>query len=114
MKTIYRYRWITALMLLPLTGCEDLIETDMPATQTSSAQVFEELATADAAMQENYIRLRDRVLLMGSSNGLGALMGLYTDELQNWKLSNADEQSFYSNTDFQEKGNLYWLWTESY
>lgn len=114
MKTIYRYRWIAALMLLPLTGCEDFIEPDMPATQTSSAQVFEELATADAAMQENYIRLRDRVLLMGSSNGLGALMGLYTDELQNWKLSNADAQSFYTNTVFPQNGTLTQLWNESY
>ena len=114
MKTIYRYRWLTALLLLPLTGCEDFIEPDMPATQTSSAQVFEDVATADAAMQENYIRLRDRVLLTGNGNGVGALMGLYTDELQNWKLSSTDAQSFYTNTVFPQNGMLTQLWNESY
>lgn len=114
MKTIYRYKWFTALLLVPLTGCEDFIEPELPATQTSSTQVFEDVATADAAMQENYIRLRDRVLLTGNANGVGALMGLYTDELQNWKLSSADAQSFYTNTVFPQNGILTQFWNESY
>lgn len=114
MKTIYRYRLLTVMLLLSLIGCEDFIEPDMPTTQTSSAQVFDDVATADAAMQENYIRLRDRVLLTGNANGVGALMALYTDELQNWKLSSTDAQSFYTNTVFPQNGTLTQLWNESY
>lgn len=114
MKTIYKYKGLAALLIFSLLGCEDFIEPDMPATQTSSMQVFEEVATADAAMQENYIRLRDRVMLTGNANGVGALMALYTDELQNWKLSSTDAQSFYTNTVFPQNGTLTQLWNESY
>lgn len=64
------------------TSCEDFLEIDEPLGQIPHQEVYEDEATATAAVTTMYAKLRDEVLVTGTSFGMGALMGLYTDELE--------------------------------
>ncbi|HEX9826076.1 MAG TPA: RagB/SusD family nutrient uptake outer membrane protein [Flavobacteriaceae bacterium] len=100
---INQYRWpsITSarackLLYVPvliffLTTCSDFVEVDLPKNQLTSEQVFETKETAEAALRGIYGKMRDDGLLSGSFNGLGYLMGLYTDELDLYALSSTGE-----------------------
>ncbi|MBB4120009.1 hypothetical protein GGR32_002321 [Mesonia hippocampi] len=70
------------ICLLLISGCEDFLEIDEPFGQVPHQEVYEDEATATAAVTTMYAKLRDEVLVTGTSFGMGALMGLYTDELE--------------------------------
>ncbi|MDO5637842.1 MAG: RagB/SusD family nutrient uptake outer membrane protein [Myroides sp.] len=114
MKTIGNFKIMVLVILFIIAGCEDFIEADVPDTQITGSQVFKDAQTAEAALQETYIGLRDQVLVTGTGTGMGALMGLYTDELQNWRISNATDQSFYTNTVSPANNILSQIWNNSY
>lgn len=69
---------ISALLLF---GCDDYVTVDQPSSQLTSQTVFNDKTTATAALLDVYAKLRESSVLSGRSNGLSALMGLYTDEL---------------------------------
>src|SRR5690606_34525205 len=79
-----------------MTGCEDFLETDDPTGQISAEVVFEDEATATAAVTTMYAILRDEVLITGNSIGLGVLMGLYTDELDYYGAPGQPLESFFN------------------
>lgn len=114
MKTTYSFKSLLLIILFVASGCESFIETDTPNSQIIGAEVFEDTETAEAALQENYIRLRDQVLITGTGTGMGALMGLYTDELQNWRVNNVTDQSFYTNKVSPADGTLSQIWNNCY
>ncbi|MGD9556490.1 MAG: RagB/SusD family nutrient uptake outer membrane protein [Mangrovibacterium sp.] len=66
---------------LLLTSCEDLVEVDAPANQIGSAQVFEDVRAANAALAGLYAGLRDNSVLSGNTSGAGSLLGSYSDDL---------------------------------
>lgn len=114
-ESIMKTKFIYSLMMVTLLfSCEEFVDIDLPTTQISSVQVFDDVTTANAAMKENYILLRDRVLLTGKGNGVSALMGFYTDELVNWRASNSDFQSFYNNSVLVTNSTVNQLWNDSY
>lgn len=115
MKKTVKYNKILALMgFCLLYACEDFIDPDQPGTQIVAEEVFNDKKMTEAAMAENYVRLRDRVLLNGNSTGLGVAMGLYTDELQNWLVTNTYHQSLYTNTLTDSESAVKNLWDGSY
>lgn len=99
MKTKY----YTGLLLLAaaslsITSCEDFVEIDQPKDQLGSEMIFEDKALVEAALNQNYIQLRDKVILSGNNLGVGSLMGLYADDCTYWLPSNVSENSFFNNT----------------
>ncbi|MBW8360014.1 MAG: RagB/SusD family nutrient uptake outer membrane protein [Weeksellaceae bacterium] len=73
---------LTAALLLGLFSCEKLIETDWPNNQISTVQVFEDVQTANAALAGLYGGLWNSSPLSGGSDGMGAVLGTYTDDLK--------------------------------
>ena len=79
MKKIYP---IFCVVLLLFVACESLVEVDYPTNQIGTAQVFEDLQTANATLAGVYAQLRDRSVISGGSYiGIATLLGSYTDEL---------------------------------
>ncbi|KOH43271.1 RagB/SusD family nutrient uptake outer membrane protein [Sunxiuqinia dokdonensis] len=79
MKKRYFYFFLVALLL---ASCEDLVEVDDPTNQLGTAQVFEDVQTANAALTSLYVNLRDRsVITEGSYIGIGPLLASYADDL---------------------------------
>lgn len=82
---VYRLFHVSVLMVL-LTTCSDFVEVDLPKNQLTSEAVFESRETAEATLRSIYGKMREFGLSSGGFNGLGYLMGLYTDELDLYAL----------------------------
>lgn len=79
---------LSICILFTFLSCEDFLEAEDPFGQIPNTVVFEDEATATAALTTLYAKLRDEVLLTGGTSGLNIYMGLYADELDlygsNW------------------------------
>lgn len=95
MKAIYKMLCFTILTVMFLNSCDSFTEIDVPQSQLIGSVVFEDVATATAALVNSYARLREEGMVTGTAFGLSHIMGNYADEL-----------SFYgSNTSFQSFNN---------
>lgn len=93
-----------------MTGCESFTEVGLPASQLTATAVFEDKATANAAMVDIYSKIRDAGLLTGSLSGLSSQLGLYADELTLY----GGEVNFYNNALLPSGSEVSELWDSSY
>lgn len=117
MKTLYlTIKSVMKLMSLAalFSSCSNFIEVDLPSSQLTSDAVFENKATADAAMVEIYSKIRDRGLLTGYPSGLSRQLGLYADELQYYGVSGTSQDNFYHNVLLATGSEISELWNSSY
>jgi hypothetical protein len=64
------------------SGCDNLVEVDLPTNQIGTNQVFEDLQTANSALEYLYSKLRDQSVISGGSNyGAVVLLESYADNL---------------------------------
>ncbi|QEC44207.1 RagB/SusD family nutrient uptake outer membrane protein [Pseudobacter ginsenosidimutans] len=115
MKSSYNHLVITILLLIQLafTSCEKLIAVDMPDNQIDKNQVFENLQTANAALAGLYSGLFDNSPISGGSGGTGAILGVYTDDMDYYAASNADYQIFL-NQQIETNTTINTLWLNCY
>ena len=97
-----------------LSSCDEFVTVDLPTSQLSGPTVFEDVATADAALGYIYAKLRDEVLLQGNSSGIGCLMGHYADELDYYSSGNLAPQFFYQNNVLPSNVTIRTLWNGTY
>jgi tetratricopeptide (TPR) repeat protein len=88
---------ILLLAILVCIACEDFVAVDLPDSQLSSPTVFDNKATADAAMAYIYSAMRDEGMLSGNSLGLSAQLGYYADELDFYGSPSDASHSFFTN-----------------
>jgi hypothetical protein len=84
MKNIINSIIALLLMLyaaLSAVSCEKFIDTDFPNNQLATEQVFEDEKTADAALAGLYSGLWTGSVISGTTDGSGALLGNYTDDI---------------------------------
>jgi len=96
------------------TSCEDFVQADLPDTQLTTPVVFEDKATANAALIAIYAQIRDNGLLSGSPAGLSNQLGLYADELIYYGDIQSVSYNFYNNNLSPSSADLYALWNSSY
>ncbi|WP_142784072.1 RagB/SusD family nutrient uptake outer membrane protein [Changchengzhania lutea] len=102
------------LLLVLLTSCEDFVDIDPPNNQLTSAIVFEDAATVNAALTHVYGQLRDQGLTNGGVSGLGYLLGHYTDELTLYSTSQSGIQLFFDNNVLATDNTVLSQWNSSY
>lgn len=73
--------FITLLSLFLCSSCEELLEVDLPNSQVNRSDVFEDPATAKAALAQLYSDFGGSALFNGGTERLTYSMSLYTDEL---------------------------------
>lgn len=108
---------IIALILLSilLLNCEKLVEIDSPIDQINSADVFEDTYTADAALANLFIEIRDNSLLSGGSRGMSALLSSYTDDTDAYFINNTNAAlDIYNNQQLATNTSIESLWRNSY
>lgn len=110
-KTVY---YIMCSFCMLFSSCEDFIEIDFPRTQVSAENIYNDPALVDAVLADIYVQMRDHSLFSGGLNGTGVLLGLYTDELQNWNTSNTSYHNFYTNTLIPSETLLLSIWSKNY
>ena len=102
------------IFISAFTSCDSYLELDNPVDELPSDVVFSDYTTAQAAMTNIYSELRDNVLLTGSSQGLGVLMGLYADELDLYNTEFEIQQNFEANTIHPSDFSASLFWGETY
>lgn len=113
-KQFHGYRiLLVAATLLSATSCSDFVEVPLPNSQLTGATVFESELTANAAMAQIYVQLRDGGILNGLATGASVNMGLYADELQDYTTSTIS-QPIYNNALTADNATVATLWSSSY
>lgn len=102
-----------AFIFLTCCAC-DFTEVDLPPSQLVSDDVFNDKATANAAMANIYAGMRDRGMLTGTAAGLSFLLGNYTDELVFYGSPQNGAASFYNNALVQSNSDVRQLWNDTY
>lgn len=95
-------------------GCDSFTEVDLPASQLTSESVFNDKATANAAMTDIYTKIRDNGLLTGSISGLSSQLGLYSDELDYYGPPSSGPANFYANSLQASGDESAELWNSTY
>lgn len=108
--------WLLAgiAILVSATSCENFVDIPGPASQLPSNVVFEDVATADAALAHIYSSLQSRTLVTGEGNGTGILLGAYSDELVSYSNFGLPEETFFTNNLQANDAAVASLWSESY
>lgn len=68
-------------LAMGFSSCEEFVTVEVPDTQLSGEQVFEDVRTAEAVLVNIYTKMHNNVLVTGDVGGLSVLLGHYTDEL---------------------------------
>ncbi len=85
--TLYSIQWAGAVLVsLTFFSCEKILETDLPENQIQSETVFENVQTANSVLSALYAGLFDSSPVSGDQSGYS--LGLYTDDLDFYALSN--------------------------
>src|SRR5437879_3669148 len=79
-KSARRLAWLW-LALMMASGCKKYLEVPLPPDQIAGSTVFQNDATASAALNAVFYRISSQGGFDGS--GLGLYTGLYGDELRN-------------------------------
>lgn len=109
-----KYTICLLISLFLMLGCEDFLETDDPTGQISTQNIFEDEATATAAITTMYAKLRDEVLVTGNTLGLGVQMGLYADELKYYGLAGQPLDPFFQNQILSSDAMVSKTWSSAY
>ena len=81
-------------LILMVCSCDSFVDVGLPSSQLTSPIVFEEPATANAAMTDIYAKLRDDGLLTGNGSGVNVALGAYADELDYYGITIGGTQFF--------------------
>ncbi|MFQ6601870.1 RagB/SusD family nutrient uptake outer membrane protein [Flavobacterium sp. C3NV] len=95
-------------------SCDSFVEVELPNSQLTSTSVYEEKATANAAMTHVYAKMRDDGIFTGLSNGVSNLLGNYSDELTYYGSFSEGPGNFYNNIVMPSNANIKSLWNKSY
>ena len=95
-------------------GCSNFTDVDLPSSQLTSGTVFEEKATANAAVIDIYSKMRDSGILTGYQAGISSQLGLYTDELKYFGASGTGPANYYNNNLLASDSQIAASWNSSY
>lgn len=102
------------LTLSLMVSCEDFLEVQEPLDQIESTKIFDDEITANAAVTTLYGKLRDEVLLTGKSEGLGVILGVYSDEMDYFGFGGEPLDYIYQHNVFPNDLTVENLWNNSY
>src|SRR5690606_35180373 len=112
MKKIYLFVYLISILLI--VSCEEWVETDVPANQIISEQVFEDAQTAYSALGGLYANLRDQSLLYGNNYGAGALLGAYAEEMDCYYADQNGYSDLYFNQQQPSNSIIEIIWNNTY
>lgn len=104
---------ILLLLTLSFSSCDDFVEVELPNSQLVSEAVFQNKATAVAALTSVYAKMRDNGIFAGSTSGFSHSLGLYADEMELFG-SQAGPQAYYNNSLVANSPTIRQLWNASY
>lgn len=117
-KMKYNLRSVTLAALFVLLigsgSCDSFVEVELPKSQLTNTVIFEDYATANAAMSDVFSKIRDRGLLTGAPYGLSNQLGCYTDEIIFYGSAANPTFDFYTNAVLPSNSTVALFWNNSY
>lgn len=114
MKILYNTILVFLIIML-LPSCEKMIEIDLPSDQIYTENAFKDKRSALSALSNLYINLRGSSLFSGNGQGIGTVLGLYTDELKSKSITSTSEDFItYHNMLDPTRYTISNLWNTSY
>ncbi|PKB18053.1 RagB/SusD family nutrient uptake outer membrane protein [Flavobacterium sp. 5] len=110
--TALKYFIITGIILFLVLSCDSFVDVDLPKSQLTKEAVFEDMATANAAMAGLYAKMRDAGVLTGSAVGVSCYLGQYTDEFDYYQQDKISD--FYANSLYAGVSGVGDIWNQSY
>ncbi|WP_269235000.1 RagB/SusD family nutrient uptake outer membrane protein [Flavobacterium flavigenum] len=117
MKAIYIITfYIIRLWMLSFlfVSCDSFVEVPLPNSQLTKETVFEDYATANAALTDIYAKIRDRGILTGNNTGLSNQLGNYSDEITAYGTPSNASFNFYNNVLLPTNTLIATYWNTSY
>lgn len=113
LKKSWCYLLLGVNMAIVFNSCDSFVEVELPNSQLAAEAVYQNKATAVAALTSVYAKMRDNGLFTGSLSGLSVSMGLYTDELDLYG-QQSGPQTYYNNAFVASSSVTRLLWNTSY
>ncbi|TRX32990.1 RagB/SusD family nutrient uptake outer membrane protein [Flavobacterium sp. ZT3R18] len=110
-------RFVMSLFLILTMGihsCDSFVEVDLPKAQLTNVTVFEDVATANAALLDIYAKIRDKGLLTGTPYGLSNQLGNYADEIISYGAPADPTLDFYTNSLLPSNTAVLDFWSTTY
>ncbi|MCV9926610.1 RagB/SusD family nutrient uptake outer membrane protein [Flavobacterium sp. LS1R49] len=101
-------------LVLSMSSCDSFVEVDLPKSQLTNVTVFQDYATANAAMADVYSKIRDKGVLTGSQFGISNYLGNYADELIFYGPPSNSALAFYTNLVLPSNSTIALFWNNSY
>jgi hypothetical protein len=116
MKTINPIfiKLICFFILLLAESCDSFVEVDLPKSQLINEAVFEDYATASAALTDIYSNIRTKGVLTGASTGISNTLGNYADEIISVDKPTNASLPFYNNSLLPSHATVALYWNASY
>ncbi|KQX00758.1 RagB/SusD family nutrient uptake outer membrane protein [Flavobacterium sp. Root420] len=116
MKTVYiiTKHLLLSYIIIAIFSCDSFVEVDLPKSQLTSVAVFQDYATADAALTDIYSNIRDIGILTGTGYGISNQLGNYTDEITSNQNPNNTSLNFYNNALLPSNTVVSGYWNASY
>ena len=109
------YLLVMLAALLSTIACEKFVETDFPNNQLATEMIFEDEKTADAALAGLYSGLWTGSVISGTSDGSGALLGTYSDDITCVFTSAGNAiLDIYNNQPLATNSTVSLVWTNAY
>ena len=104
---------LVIILFFSSLACEKLLEVEVPANQIGKDEVFNDVQTANAALAGLYAGLRDKSFVAG--NVSGPLLGIYTDDLVSYAITDTDGTfALYNNQQIDTNTSVFTIWSNSY
>ena len=101
-------------LLLILNACDSFVAVDIPKSQLTNVAVFEDNATANAALTNIYSKIRDNGILTGTNSGISNQLANYTDDMLAYGNPTNPSFPFYFNNILPSNAGITEYWNASY
>ncbi|WP_432670303.1 RagB/SusD family nutrient uptake outer membrane protein [Flavobacterium sp. SM2513] len=110
----YKHPLMFLVASILLNSCDEFVAVDLPGDQLFTESVFEEPATATAAVVEIYAKMRKNGVLDGSSGGVPYLLANYSDDMDFYGGDHLGAFPFYKNSLTGVNPEVARIWDNSY
>lgn len=102
-----------AIIFLFIFSCDNFTEVELPQSELTGAAVYQDAATAKAALSDIYARMREGGIASGTAFSAPFQMSNYSDDLDFYG-TNAINEQFNRHTMLASNANLLRLWNSTY
>ena len=106
------YLWLSLLLIL--NACDSFVAVDLPESQLTNVAVFEDNATANAALTSIYSKIRDNGILTGTNSGISNQLANYTDDMVAYGNPTNPSFPFYNDNVLPSNTSIPDYWNASY